>query len=123
MLGGMAGLHGFAAPPAVFEHLGSLGDSVRRFGIGLARSDSRFFELLEWIIGLGVLAFFCPNSLQILARYEPALGVNSNAPYRNGPRLRLSWDISLGWAVVMAAVVAVGVAHLGGVSEFLYCHF
>jgi hypothetical protein len=123
ILAGMAGRHGFAVPPAVFEHLGSLTDPVRRLGIGSAPADARFFELLEWIAGLGALAFFCPNTLQILARYQPALGINSAAPYSNGPRLRLSWNISLGWAVVVAAVVAVGVAHLGGASEFLYWHF
>lgn len=123
LLAGMSGQHGFAVPPSVFEHLGSLTNSVRRVGIGLAPADGRFFELLEWIGGLGALAFFCPNTLQILARYQPALGINSAAPYKNGPRLRLNWNISLGWAVAVAAVVAVGIAHLGGASEFLYWHF
>jgi alginate O-acetyltransferase complex protein AlgI len=123
ILAGMAGQHGFTVPPTVFEHLGSLSDSARRLGVGLAPADARFFELLEWIAGLGALVFFCPNTLQILARYQPALGINSAAPYQSGPRLRLSWNISLGWGAVVAAVVAVGVAHLGGASEFLYWHF
>jgi hypothetical protein len=107
----------------VFEHLGPLAGKVRNLGVSLAPTDTRFFALLQWILALGLLAFFCPNSLQVLARYEPALGINTAAPYKSGPRLRLSWNISLGWAVAVAAVVAVGVAHLGGVSEFLYWHF
>jgi hypothetical protein len=123
VLQGMAGRHGVAVPPTVFEHLGSLAGAIRNLGVALGPIDTRFFALLEWIFALGLLAFLCPNSLQVLARYEPALGIDTLAPYKSGPRLRLSWNISFGWAVAVAAVVAVGVAHLGGVSEFLYWHF
>jgi alginate O-acetyltransferase complex protein AlgI len=123
VLQGMAGRHGVAVPHTVFEHLGSLAGAIRNLGVALGPIDTRFFALLEWIFALGLLAFLCPNSLQVLARYEPALGIDTLAPYKSGPRLRLSWNISFGWAVAVAAVVAVGVAHLGGVSEFLYWHF
>src|SRR5262249_41450194 len=54
LLKGMIGLNGLALPP------GSSQDIVM---------------ILTWIVGLTIVALGCPNTLQILAQYEPALGV------------------------------------------------
>lgn len=120
---GMAGLHGIALPPSAFRHLGPLAGWFHHVGIGLGTIDDTFFKLLEWILVLGTLAFFAPNSLQILARYEPALGVEQATAYSIGPKLRLNWKSSLGWAAAAAVIAVVGVLHTAGVSEFLYWQF
>lgn len=120
---GMAGWHGIALPPVVLERLGSLAGSLQQWGVAAAPVNSEFFPLLQWVAGLLVLAFFAPNTQQILARYEPALGVETVTPYKSGPRLHLSWNASVAWAIAVAAIAAVGVAHVGGVSEFLYWQF
>jgi hypothetical protein len=77
-----------------------------------------------WMAILLFIALVCPNTLQILAPYEPALGVKpaSTAPIIG--RLRIpAWGPSLPWAVVMSAVAAIAVFTLGGPSEFLYWQF
>jgi D-alanyl-lipoteichoic acid acyltransferase DltB (MBOAT superfamily) len=120
---GMAGLHGITIPPTAFQRLGPLAGWIRDVGVGLGAADDIFFKLWEWILALSALAFFAPNSLQILARYEPALGVEQATAYNIGPRLRLIWRTSFGWTAAAAVIAVVGVLHTGGVSEFLYWQF
>ena len=120
---GLFGAHGIALPTNAFDHLGPLGGALHHAGVAQLAKDVDFFPLLQWIIGLLLLAFLAPNTQQILARFEPALGVETAAPYKTGPRLQLNWRASLGWAAAVAAIAAVGVAHVGGFSEFLYWQF
>ena len=77
-----------------------------------------------WIAILLFIGLVCPNTLQILAPYEPALGVKpqSTAPVIGKIKIP-AWGPSLPWAVVMSAVVAMAVVSLGGPSEFLYWQF
>lgn len=120
---GMAGLHGIALSPAALQRLGPLAGVLQHLGVAVGAADDKFLVLWEWIFGLGALTFFAPNSLQILARYEPALGIDQATAYNIGPKLRLHWGTSLGWTAAAAAVAAVAVLHTGGVSEFLYWQF
>jgi alginate O-acetyltransferase complex protein AlgI len=63
------------------------------------------------------IVFACPNTLQILSRYEPALG------WKPSPRDRIFWGPSLAWAAVVLTILAIGILNLGGRSEFLYWQF
>jgi len=120
---GMAGLHGFALPANALQHAGSLAHSLQRIGLSVGPIDNNFFPMWEWILGLSALAFFAPNTQQVLANYEPALGFDRATAYKAGLRLRLSWSPSLPWAAALATIVAVGIIHVAGVSEFLYWQF
>ena len=71
LLQGMLGLHGIGLAS----------------GIGLQRATL-------WISVLAFLALACPNTLQLLSRYEPALG------WKSSPR-RILWSPSLAWAAAM----------------------
>jgi alginate O-acetyltransferase complex protein AlgI len=77
-----------------------------------------------WICALLFIALACPNTLQILARYEPALGVKpqSNAPVFGGLKIP-AWEPSLPWAVVMSTIAVMTILSTGGPSEFLYWQF
>ena len=83
---GLFGMNGAALPSNVWEHLGSLGAALHHWGVGVAPKDVEFFPLLQWMLGLLLLAFLAPNTQQVLARFEPALGVETAAPYKSGPR-------------------------------------
>ena len=63
-----------------------------------------------------------PNTLEILAPYEPALGVKpAKAPSR---LLRLmTWRPGPIWAFGLACVTLAGILSLGELSEFLYWQF
>ena len=68
------------------------------------------------------VALACPNTLQILARYEPALGVKSQSIKFPIGRI-VEWDASLPWAIAVSVIAAVAIVSLGGPSEFLYWQF
>ena len=57
------------------------------------------------------------------AKYEPAFGFDAAAAAKDGPRWSFNWNPSFGWALATAAIAAVGVIHVAGVSEFLYWQF
>jgi alginate O-acetyltransferase complex protein AlgI len=77
-----------------------------------------------WVAILLFIALVCPNTLEILAPYEPALGVKpaSTAPALGGFRIP-AWGPSLPWAVAISALAAVAIFYTGGPSEFLYWQF
>ena len=81
-----------------------------------------FAKLAIWISGLMFVALACPNTLQILSRYEPALGVKPQ-PHRQGIGQILEWKASLPWAIVVSGIAAVAIASINGPSEFLYWQF
>jgi alginate O-acetyltransferase complex protein AlgI len=77
-----------------------------------------------WIAILLFIAVVCPNTLQILAPYEPALGVKpqSTAPVIGKIRIP-AWGPSLPWAIAVSTIAAVAIFSIGGPSEFLYWQF
>jgi hypothetical protein len=68
------------------------------------------------------IALGLPNTLQILAHYEPAIGVR---PVKRELWLVrvVQWRSSGYWAYGLAAISAAGILSLGQLSEFLYWQF
>jgi hypothetical protein len=79
--------------------------------------------MAEWLAALAVIVFLCPNTQEILARYEPALGVKPKPSGDGGLLSRVAWKPSIAWALIVAAIAVFGVLQLGGPSEFLYWQF
>jgi len=124
MLQGMVGAHGIGLPKSLFEHVGPLADLMRQTGGGPEAwwGAQEFMMLTAWIIVMLGIAWFCPNSAQLLGRYEPALGVRPVLP-DSGRLAQQQWQPSLRWAAVVSAVAFAAVLRLGGPSEFLYWQF
>ncbi len=119
VLTGMFGAHGISLP---LNALDRLPDLVRSQGfVSTIHPDPQFFPALRWMLALLALALIAPNTQQMLERYEPALGVKAG-PVGSVPHV-LEWKPSLAWGLGMAVVAGVGVAHIAGVSEFLYWQF
>ena len=91
-------------------------------GIGLS-GGLALKHIAFWLAASAFIAFVCPSSLQILSRFEPALGWKPSP--RDGATVptRFLWRPSLAWAAAVAAIVAIGILNLGGQSEFLYWQF
>jgi alginate O-acetyltransferase complex protein AlgI len=123
MLAGMIGRHGIAMPEATIAHLGHFAGLAKALAVQIAPPDVHFGALARWIAGLLAVAWFCPNTLQILSAATPATGVDLQQPYKHGPALQLRWSMSFVWLLAVTVTSVVAVLHLGGVSEFLYWQF
>jgi len=120
---GIIGLNGIALPPALFDRLGPLAETLHGFGVVAESWSIQDFEKTAiWISILMFVALACPNTLQILARYEPALGVKSQSTKLAIGRI-VEWNASLPWAIAVSAVAAIAIVSIGGPSEFLYWQF
>jgi alginate O-acetyltransferase complex protein AlgI len=91
-------------------------------GIALPQPAGDLAKIAIWISILMFVALACPNTLQILARYEPALGVKS-PPTKTVLDSFVEWKASLPWAIAVSAVAAIAIVSIGGPSEFLYWQF
>jgi D-alanyl-lipoteichoic acid acyltransferase DltB (MBOAT superfamily) len=126
---GMVGLHGVYLPQTMLQRLGGLGIQLQHLGVRASPPDwFPFNDMVLWIVALAAIVFLAPNTQQILARYEPALGAKeAGVPVDANRWLRLTaavrWRPTLAWACVVATVAAVGVLQLSGPSEFLYWQF
>jgi alginate O-acetyltransferase complex protein AlgI len=123
---GIVGLNGIALPQAHFDHLGPLTSAFH--GIGVIAAESRsspdFVKTAIWICFLMFVALACPNTLQILARYEPALGVKPQPTKLAIGRIKiLECGPSLPWAIAVSAIAGIAIVSIGGPSEFLYWQF
>jgi hypothetical protein len=122
LLKGMAGLNGVALPVAIYERIGPLAGWLERLGVmHQSWGGQEFLKMAIAIPALLVVVMACPNTLQILARYEPAIGAKQPLDTLLGRALE--WRPSLAWAAGISAIAVVGVLLLGGESEFLYWQF
>jgi D-alanyl-lipoteichoic acid acyltransferase DltB (MBOAT superfamily) len=124
LLNGMIGGRGVVLPAALYDQLGHLpawvqsADSTQVLGNAVD-----FKHLLRVLLASGGIAIACPNTLQLLSRYEPALGFRTGWTIPGFGGRSVQWRPTLVWALLMSLVAVVSVLHLGGKSEFLYWQF
>jgi alginate O-acetyltransferase complex protein AlgI len=120
---GIIGLNGIALPQALFDGIGPFASMLHAVGVTAESwSVQDFAKTTIWIFILMFVALACPNTLQIMARYEPALGVKPR-PTKLAMGRILEWNASLPWAIAVSATAAIAIASVGGPSEFLYWQF
>jgi hypothetical protein len=122
---GVFGLNGFGLPQDLLDRLGPFAQVLHRVGVvAEAGSGQDFMNAGKWICLLLVIALAFPNTLQVLGRYEPALGVKIGLPKFLSRRFGiLEWSPSVSWAIAVSAIASIAFVSLGGPSEFLYWQF
>jgi alginate O-acetyltransferase complex protein AlgI len=122
VLSGMVGLNGIAVPRGLVEPLGLVDVAQRFFAIDDGGA-TEFILTNAWIFALFLIATLLPNSLQILARYEPALDVGQRPAHT--PKLAglLRWQPTVAWAFAVGVAAAAAILRLSAESEFLYWQF
>jgi D-alanyl-lipoteichoic acid acyltransferase DltB (MBOAT superfamily) len=122
---GVLGFNGFALAQDLLDKLGPLAGVLHRIGVVAdAGSGQDFLSAAKWICLLLIIALALPNTLQILAHYEPALGVKPGPTKVLSRKFRLlEWSPSAPWALVVSAIAAIAFVSIGGPSEFLYWQF
>ncbi len=118
MLEAMAGANGAALPAAVAYRAGELAPLLE--GVGLrfeAGGGADFLATWFWIALLAAVAFFLPNTQEMMRRYRPALSLGLRSLQR------WQWRPTPAWSAYAACLLAVGVLSLPEVSAFLYFQF
>ena len=119
VLAGMTGVHGVSLPAVLVPKAAPL---LARLGVHVAGADwggNDFVQVWAWIASGLAIVLLLPNTLEMLAAYEPAFGFTPRAA--TAPRLR--WAPSPAWAVAWSGVTVAGCLSLGRLSDFLYWHF
>ena len=107
---GLIGLNGVRLPGGAAAVASTYGTDVKQAAM--------------WVAMLLFIALVFPNTLQILAPYEPALGVKPASAAPIIGRLQIpAWGPSLPWAVAVSVLTAIAIFSTGGPSEFLYWQF
>ncbi len=120
ILKGMFGFNGFALPDLLLAKLGGVGQWLAAQGVdfseerGLVRGG-----LVNWTIILLAIAWFAPNTQQIMARFRPALVI----PRDSQPARLLLWRPGAVAAAIGAVVAFAAIVNLHRHSEFLYFQF
>jgi len=121
VLRSMFGAGGIALPARWYEKLGATGHWLAVHGVEFRDGVFGGGPQLNWICICLALAWFAPNTQQIMARFEPALNLPDAV---TGLRARW-WLWRPSWPWLAAGVVAASWAMLSisGLSEFIYFQF
>jgi alginate O-acetyltransferase complex protein AlgI len=120
---GMIGGYGATLPQAILSRLGPIAGWLQALGVQPAwTSGSLLLTATARILVLLFIALALPNTLELLAAYEPAIGIKpAKSP---GFLLGLTvWQPNRAWAVGLAGIALAGVLSLGGLHEFIYWQF
>ncbi|MCP4410143.1 MAG: MBOAT family protein [Gammaproteobacteria bacterium] len=116
---GMIGLNGFVW---IKQKAGNAGDYQQfLMSIGWTFEHMEFFRGVNDLIVLFAvvgLAWWLPNTQQIMGRYEPSISPG----YESTPKV-YQWNPSIGWAISVSLILLVTILYLDRISEFLYFQF
>jgi D-alanyl-lipoteichoic acid acyltransferase DltB (MBOAT superfamily) len=145
ILRGLAGMNGNALPASWLVEIGEHARSIARaellpravsdwivarlgaidaavpHGIGWDHSGGLLFSMTQmlWIAALFAIAWFTPNTRQIMARAEAYIGDRATRVRASA----LTWRVNLSWAVTTAVLLVASLTSMTRVSEFLYFQF
>ncbi|HTS55101.1 MAG TPA: MBOAT family protein [Burkholderiales bacterium] len=122
VLEAMGGAGGIALPARWFEKLGAAGHWMSAHGVQFR--DTGLFgggPQLNWIWICLALAWFAPNTQQIMARFEPALNLPREVTALSG-RWWL-WRPSWPWLAAGVVGATWAMLSISGLSEFIYFQF
>ena len=119
---GLAGGNGIILPPDAVGWLGPLHPWLLQLGWRFESVRYLYgWEQLAWLVVLGVIAFLLPNTMQLLARYKPALLSQSFSAALQSSRIQ--WRPTLYWATMLAVLMSWALLAINRVDEFLYFQF
>ena len=82
------------------------------------------YSSVKWLVVLGLVAWFAPNTQEFMSRYRPALRYPApgSTAYRYG---WLLWRPNVAWSIVVALLSALALANMwiGDNAEFIYFQF
>ncbi len=117
---GMFGVNGVSVPEALVLRLPMLRDHLDAAGVGVFLGGGKQFVMTYlWLAFAGAIAFFAPNTQELMHRFRPALMASSERLRAHGLRLRLNWK----WAAALGVLGGISLLSLSRPTEFLYFQF
>jgi alginate O-acetyltransferase complex protein AlgI len=128
ILRSMVGLNGISLPSILQSH-GSVATwvspgPVQFSGFFPLLNETIYREILAtaWICSLGFLCLFCPNTLELLGRFHPALGYRAYQVVCLG-RSVPQWQPRLVFLVITLLIACFSLSEMGHEREFIYFQF
>lgn len=119
---GMLGSFGIALPEPILSRLGPLRSVIDNMGVQSYLGGGAFFvETWCWIAVGGVIAFFAPNTQEIMRHFEPALIEEGKS--KSKPIPGIAWRPMRRSAIAIGVLFAFGMLALSRPTEFLYFQF
>lgn len=113
IVGAMGGHNGASLPEALAPRVMAIQPVLDALGITFhVGGGTRFMQTYAWVAVAAAIAWLMPNTQQIMARFEPAIGARW-----------LAWLPNRRWAVGMALLSLACLLSLGRPAEFLYFQF
>lgn len=123
LLKSMVGMNGIVLPQA-WQSLLDWGPASLAMKAGIRFGDSGVFQgktEVAWILALLAIIWFLPNTQQIMARFNPGLGLVHAQAGQIGARLL--WRPNWIWAIAVSLICGLSILNITRVSEFLYFQF
>ena len=121
VLQGMLGLNGVVMPYRWLEKLGAAGPWLAAHGVSFRDLPAFSGGLLNWIVILLLVVWFCPNTQQIMSAYRPVLVMPKNW-VAVGNRWWI-WRPNAGWLIALIMLASYAILSLTEFSEFIYFRF
>lgn len=112
ILTGMMGRNGALLPPAILEHLQPFAPFQAALGIGSGGSGTQFVSTWLWTGALFLIAFFAPNTQEIVAKVQASLQARQRRPW-----------MGQAWAMAMGVAAFIGFLSINRANAFLYWQF
>jgi cytochrome c biogenesis protein CcdA len=116
----MLGQFGASLPEPILSRLGPLKGVVDSLGIASLGGGAAFVETWAWVIVGALVAFFAPNTQEIMGRFDPALPEDSR--HAQPVARRLAWQPSRRSALAIGLLFALACWPFRP-TEFLYFQF
>ncbi len=118
ILKAMAGFNGFMLPANWLVKWGGFGQFLATLGVDFSMSKPLIKgSALVWIASGLLIAWFAPNTQQIMANYKPALIVPDD------DSTCWLWQPSWAWLVTSVIVAVFSLLSISKLSEFIYFQF
>ena len=123
---GMFGVFGIELPDAIGSRLTILAPFIQELGITFYLGGGKIFiETWSWIALAALIAFFFPNTQEIMQNFKPALDFQNSkikSPTRNLLGY-LVWQPSRWWSVWIGVITVISLLSLNRPNDFLYFQF
>lgn len=128
MLKGMAGINGISIPLTIADKLGlPIKSLLSSLGIALVTEGaSQMFFTYIWSITLLAIAWFTPNTQEILKHYKPALDYKLTKAASDSSQQwakSLAWQPNPFWSITLGIIAGIGLVYLRKATVFLYFQF